>query len=116
MANENLKPRDTTIAQGEITPDFTLQTSERKDWHLAEAVKKGDTVLCFFPFAFTGVCGTEMRCVTQEMAGPSTGAAVPAHGIARIVMGDAIDDITRAGQRNRDEGRVINIQAVFERL
>jgi len=53
--------------------------------------------------------------VTAELAGPSTGAAVPAHGIARIVMGDAIDDITRAGQRNRDEGRVVMIQAVFER-
>jgi hypothetical protein len=39
-------------------------------------------------------------------------------GVALAVrhgMGDAIDDITRAGQRNREEGRVINIQAVFER-
>jgi sarcosine/dimethylglycine N-methyltransferase len=53
--------------------------------------------------------------VTAELAGPSTGAAVPAHSIARIVMGDAIDDITRAGQRNRGEGRVVMIQAVFER-
>jgi sarcosine/dimethylglycine N-methyltransferase len=53
--------------------------------------------------------------VTAELAGPSTGADVPAHSIARIVMGDAIDDITRAGQRNRDEGRVVMIQAVFER-
>ena len=53
--------------------------------------------------------------VTLELAGPSTGAAVPAHSIGRIVMGDAIDDITRAGQRNRDEGRIVNIQAVFER-
>ena len=53
--------------------------------------------------------------VTAELAGPSTGAAVPAHSIARIVMGDAIDDITPAGQRNRDEGRIVNIQAVFER-
>ena len=33
--------------------------------------------------------------VTAELAGPSTGAAVPAHSIARIVMGDGIDDITR---------------------
>jgi len=54
--------------------------------------------------------------VTAELAGPSTGAAVPAHSIARIVMGDAIDEITRAGQRNRDEGRIVNIQAAFERL
>jgi SAM-dependent methyltransferase len=53
--------------------------------------------------------------VTAELAGPSTGAAVPAHSIARIVMGEAIDPITRAGQRNRDEGRVTMIQAVFER-
>ena len=53
--------------------------------------------------------------VTTELAGPSTGAALPAHSIARIVMGDAIDDITRAGQRNRDEGRIVMIQAVFER-
>jgi SAM-dependent methyltransferase len=53
--------------------------------------------------------------VTAELAGPSTGGAVPAHSIARIVMGNAIDDITRAGQRNRDEGRVVMIQAVFER-
>lgn len=53
--------------------------------------------------------------VTQELAGPSTGAAVPAHSVARIVMGDAVDEITRAGQQNRSEGRVVNIQAVFER-
>jgi SAM-dependent methyltransferase len=53
--------------------------------------------------------------VTKELAGPSTGAAVPAHSIARIVMGDAVDDIARAGQRNRDEGRVVYIQAVLER-
>jgi MPBQ/MSBQ methyltransferase len=53
--------------------------------------------------------------VTAELAGPSSGAAVPAHSIARIVMGDTIDEITRAGQRNRDEGRIVNTQAVFER-
>jgi len=53
--------------------------------------------------------------VTTELAGPSTGAGVPPHSIARIVMGDLIDDITLAGQRNRDEGRVVMIQAVFER-
>jgi hypothetical protein len=30
-------------------------------------------------------------------------------------MGDAVDDIARAGQRNRDEGRLVYIQAVFDR-
>ena len=54
--------------------------------------------------------------VTAELAGPTTGAAVPAHSIARIVMGDAVDEISRAGQRNREEARMVNIQAVFERL
>src|SRR5215472_15699008 len=54
--------------------------------------------------------------VTMELAGPSTGAAVPVHSIARIVMGGAVDEISRAGLKNRDEGRVVDIQAVFERL
>ena len=31
-------------------------------------------------------------------------------------MGDAIDDIMRAARRNRDEGRNVMVQAVFERL
>jgi len=30
------------------------------------------------------------------------------------VMGDAVDEISRAGQRNREEGRIVNIQAAFE--
>jgi len=53
--------------------------------------------------------------VTAETVGPATGAAVPAHSIQRLVMGDAIDAIIAAGHRNRAEGRVVSIQAVFER-
>ena len=53
--------------------------------------------------------------VTAEQAGPSTGGAVPAHSIQRIVMGDALEAITRAGQRNREEGRIVIVQAVLER-
>lgn len=67
MANDTLTPRDKTIAVGETVPDFTLQTQERKDWRLSDSLKQGDVVLCFFPFAFTGVCGNEMQCVTREM-------------------------------------------------
>ncbi len=51
--------------------------------------------------------------VTDEMG--KAGSAIPPHSIQRIVMGDALDEITRAGQRNRDEGRIVMIQAVFER-
>jgi ubiquinone/menaquinone biosynthesis C-methylase UbiE len=53
--------------------------------------------------------------MTGETTGPATGAAVPAHSIQRLVMGDAIDAIIAAGHRNRSEGRVVSIQAVFER-
>ena len=53
---------------GDAVPDFSLQTQDRADWRLADAVKSGDVVLCLFPFAFTGVCGTEMKCVSQEMS------------------------------------------------
>ena len=67
MANEHLKPREKPIGLGEPAPDFTLQTQERADWKLSDSVKKGDTVICMFPFAFTGVCGQEMQCVTREM-------------------------------------------------
>jgi hypothetical protein len=53
--------------------------------------------------------------VTAEAVGPSTGAASPAHSIQRIVMGDAVDAIAQSGQRNREEGRIVMIQAVLER-
>jgi ubiquinone/menaquinone biosynthesis C-methylase UbiE len=53
--------------------------------------------------------------VTAEAVGPSTGADGPAHSIQRIVMGEALDAIVRAGQRNREEGRIVMIQAVLER-
>ncbi|MGH7414156.1 MAG: class I SAM-dependent methyltransferase [Candidatus Rokuibacteriota bacterium] len=53
--------------------------------------------------------------VTAETAGPATAAAIPSHSIQRLVMGDGIDEIIRVGHRNRDEGRLVSIQAVFER-
>jgi ubiquinone/menaquinone biosynthesis C-methylase UbiE len=53
--------------------------------------------------------------VTAETAGPATAETIPAHSIQRLVMGDAIDKIIRIGHRNRDEGRLVSIQAVFER-
>jgi SAM-dependent methyltransferase len=53
--------------------------------------------------------------VTADTAGPATAAGIPAHSIQRLVMGDALDEIIRIGHRNRDEGRLVSIQAVFER-
>ena len=54
--------------------------------------------------------------VTVEIAGPARGTAVPPHDIQRIVMGAALDEITRAGHRNREERRIVMVQAVFARL
>ena len=53
--------------------------------------------------------------VTAETAGPSTGVDVPAHSIQRLVMGESLAAITRAGQRNRAESRIVMVQAVFDR-
>ena len=53
--------------------------------------------------------------VTAEAAGPSTGVDSPAHSVQRIIMGDALEPIVRAGQRNREERRIVMIQAALER-
>ena len=55
--------------------------------------------------------------VTAEAVGPSTGAgaAVPAHSVTRIVMGDALEEIAKAGTRNREEGRIVMIQAALRK-
>ena len=52
--------------------------------------------------------------VTAETAAPS--APDQAQNIAAIVMGDNLPAIQLAGKRNEDEGRVLRIRAVFERL
>jgi len=51
--------------------------------------------------------------VTDESARP--GAAGPTHSIQRLVMGDVLDDIRHAGERNRVEGRSVMVHAVLER-
>jgi SAM-dependent methyltransferase len=53
--------------------------------------------------------------VTAETAGPATAGDIPAHSIQRLVMGDGLDEIIRAGHRNREEGRLVSIQAVLDR-
>ena len=68
MSISALTPRQIPITVGEPAPDFTLKDQHRVEWKLSDALKKGDVVLCFFPLAFTSVCGTEMKCVNDEMA------------------------------------------------
>ncbi len=66
VANEHLKPRETILNVGDIAPDFTLPDQNRADWRLSDALKKGPVVLSFYPMSFTGVCGTEMKCISAE--------------------------------------------------
>src|SRR5262245_10017865 len=66
--NDRLPHRREPIQVGYAAPDFTLKHQNRSDWHLADAVKQGDVVLCFYPLSFTSVCGVEMKCVNEEMA------------------------------------------------
>jgi peroxiredoxin len=44
-----------------------LVNQDRQEWSLSEAVKKGDVVLGFFPFAFTDVCSSEMQAISDDM-------------------------------------------------
>jgi SAM-dependent methyltransferase len=52
--------------------------------------------------------------VTAEIAGSGPDSAAPAYSISSLVMGDALVAITRASRRNRDEGRIVMVQAVFD--
>jgi sarcosine/dimethylglycine N-methyltransferase len=54
--------------------------------------------------------------VTLETAGSGPGAAEPTHNIQTLVMGDALAAITKAGRRNREEKRIVMVQAVLDRL
>jgi SAM-dependent methyltransferase len=53
--------------------------------------------------------------VTAETAGPVDPATIPAHSAQRLIMGSELDAIICAGHRNRDEGRLVSVQAICER-
>ena len=59
------------IAVGSKAPDFTLKTKTAgglKDVTLSQSFGQAQTVLLFFPLAFTGVCTQEMCDVTAGLA------------------------------------------------
>lgn len=66
--NASLTPRTAPLGVGDHAPDFVLPDQGKADWRLSDHVKKGDVVLSFVPFAFTGVCGTEMKCISRDIA------------------------------------------------
>ena len=69
-----------SLSVGDIAPDFTLKTKTPeglKDVRLSDNFGKKQTVLLFFPLAFTGVCTQEMCDMTAGLgAYASLGADV----------------------------------------
>lgn len=53
--------------------------------------------------------------ITAETVGQAPGTANTAHSLQSLVMGEALGAITQAGRRNREEGRIVMVQAVFDR-
>ena len=59
------------LQKGDQAPDFTLKSKGSEDLvdvTLSENRGKKQTVLLFFPLAFTGVCTDEMCGVTQKLS------------------------------------------------
>lgn len=55
---------------GDRAPDFQVPDQFGSTLHLAEVVRRSTVVLVFFPFAFSPVCGDEIRAlegVQQEL-------------------------------------------------
>jgi len=74
------------IAVGSKAPDFTLKTKTAdglKDIKLSDNFGKKQTVLLFFPLAYTGVC-------TQEMCDISNGLSAYS-GLGAEVYGISVD-------------------------
>jgi peroxiredoxin len=68
------------IAAGSKAPDFTLKTKTAeglKDIKLSDNFGKTQTVLLFFPLAYTSVCTAELCDVSNGLAGyEASGASV----------------------------------------
>ena len=72
------------LSVGAKAPDFTLKTKTAdglKDVKLSANFGKKQTVLLFFPLAFTGVCTQEMCDITAGM-GQYTGLDAEVYGIS----------------------------------
>ena len=68
MPQDTMTARNTPIEAGDSAPDFTLTDQTREEWTLADAGRKGDVVLCFYPMDFSPGCSSEMKCITQDMS------------------------------------------------
>ena len=57
-----------TLKVGDSAPDFTLKTANKEDWHLSDLRGKKNVVLAFVPYAFSGVCSTQLPSYESELS------------------------------------------------
>jgi peroxiredoxin len=70
---------------GQRVPDFSLPDTDARERKLSEFLSKGNVVLAFFPFAFSGTCDTEM-CAFRDDVGRFA-------GIGSQVIGISVDSV-----------------------
>jgi len=56
-----------SLQVGQDAPDFTLKNTERQDVTLSSMRGEKNVVLLFVPFAFSGVCTTELCSVRDNL-------------------------------------------------
>ena len=56
------------VSVGQVAPEFTLPASDGSTAKLSELCAAGPVILVFFPFAFTGVCRSELRALEDMKA------------------------------------------------
>jgi len=57
-----------TLKIGDVAPDFTLKTADKKDWHLSDFRGKKNVVLAFVPYAFSGTCSAQLPSYEAELS------------------------------------------------
>jgi len=56
-----------TLKVGDIAPDFTLKTADKNEWRLSNLRGKKNVVLAFVPYAFSGVCSTQLPSYEADL-------------------------------------------------
>jgi peroxiredoxin (alkyl hydroperoxide reductase subunit C) len=56
------------IEVGQTAPDFTLRDQNREEFTLAELHGKKAALIVFYPFAFTGICTSELNRIRDQLA------------------------------------------------
>jgi peroxiredoxin len=70
---------------GQRVPDFVLPDDRKQERRLPEFIQKGNVVLAFFPFAFSGTCDTEMCSFRDSM--------VKLNALQANVVGVSVDSL-----------------------